>query len=485
MVRVSGWRWVGVILICVVMATASTAQVTFMTIVNFDGPNGALPVNVSLIQGTDGNFYGTTELGGASCGRGCGEVFKITPNGKLTRLYSFCRLAQCADGDQPEASLVQGIDGRFYGETLSGGSRPDGCGTVFAITAKGQLTTLHTFEGADGCGPQGGLLQAANGNFYGGTYDSIFEITPAGQFTSLYTFCSMANCADGSRPSAPLVQASDGSFYGTTGIGGAGPNCSSSLFPNGCGTIFKITPAGKLTTLYRFCALSNCADGMGPGALIQATNGNLYGATGNGGANCAPYGCGTVFEVSNNHLTTLYSFCNLTNCADGSSPSLLTQATDGNFYGTTQSGGIGDGTVFEITSAGTLTTLHSMCSETLCSDGSSPMGGLLQASNGVFYGTTYMGGTSNDGIVFSLDTGLAPFVSFIRNPAKVGQQFGILGYGLTGASGVVFNGISASFTAKSDTLLIATVPSGATTGYVTVLTATGTLTSNVPFHVIR
>jgi uncharacterized repeat protein (TIGR03803 family) len=224
---------------------------------------------------------------------------------------------------------------------------------------------------------------------------------------------------------------------------------------------------------------------MGPGALIQATNGNLYGATGNGGANCAPYGCGTVFEVSNNHLTTLYSFCNLTNCADGSSPSLLTQATDGNFYGTTQSGGIGDGTVFEITSAGTLTTLHSMCSETLCSDGSSPMGGLLQASNGVFYGTTYMGGTSNDGIVFSLDTGLAPFVSFIRNPAKVGQQFGILGYGLTGASGVVFNGISASFTAKSDTLLIATVPSGATTGYVTVLTATGTLTSNVPFHVIR
>ena len=181
----------------------------------------------------------------------------------------------------------------------------------------------------------------------------------------------------------------------------------------------------------------------------------------------------------------MYSFCSLTNCADGSSPNLLTQGSDGNFYGTTESGGIGDGTVFEITSTGTLTTLHSMCSETLCSDGSSPIGGLLQATNGAFYGTTYMGGTSNDGIVFRLNTGLAPFVSFIRNPAKVGQQFGILGYGLSGTSGVVFNGTSANFTAKSDTLLVATVPSGATTGYVTVITPSGTLTSNVPFRVIH
>jgi uncharacterized repeat protein (TIGR03803 family) len=239
--------------------------------------------------------------------------------------------------------------------------------------------------------------------------------------------------------------------------------------------------------LYSFCSLNGCKDGALPQSLIQGTNGTLYGTTSNGGANCAPYGCGTLFKVSDNHLSTLYTFCNLTNCADGNKPVSLIQGSDGNFYGTTDEGGTGNphyGTVFKFTSAGTLTTLYSFCSATGCADGEFP-GGLLQATNGIFYGTTAEGGTSNDGTVFSLNTGLAPFVSFIRNPAKVGQQFGILGYGLTGASGVVFNGISANFTAKSDTLIIATVPSGATTGYVTVITASGTLTSSVPFYVIR
>ncbi len=143
--------------------------------------------------------------------------------------------------------------------------------------------------------------------------------------------------------------------------------------------------------------------------------------------------------------------------------------------------------MFEITATGTLTTLYRFCVGSICPGGSNPDGGLLQATDGNFYGTTKEGGTSftETGTVFRLSADLNPFVSFIRNPAKVGQQFGILGYGLTGASGVVFNGISASFTAKSDTLLIATVPSGATTGYVTVITPSGTLTSNVPFHVIR
>jgi uncharacterized repeat protein (TIGR03803 family) len=245
----------------------------------------------------------------------------------------------------------------------------------------------------------------------------------------------------------------------------------------GCGTVFKITPLGKLTTLYSFCSLVNCADGSGPGAsLVQAANGNLYGTTGGGGANF--YG-GTVFEIAPDKLSTLYSFCALDNCADGEFPNSLIQSTDENFYGTTGGGGAGDGTIFEITPAGAITTLYDF------NGGGFPDAGLLQATNGIFYGTTNFGGANDDGTVFSLSTGLGPFVSFLHNPAKVAQQFGILGQGLTGTTNVSLNGIPASFTFKFDTLLIATVPSGASTGYVTVTTPSGTLTSNVPFHVIQ
>jgi uncharacterized repeat protein (TIGR03803 family) len=497
MVRVRRWWWVyGVFLSCAVTPVIANAQ-TFTTLASFNGVDGATPVG-ALIQGSDGNFYGTTYKGGANCYRsgGCGTVFKITTGGRLTRLHSFCTLAQCADGKEPYASLVQASNGKFYGTTMSGGVLgPDGCGTVFEITATGILTTLHSFDGNDGCSPEGGLVQAANGDFYGTTASdgvnnggTVFKMTPAGTLTILHNFCSMLNCADGRSPEASLVQATNGNFFGTTLYGGTNDN--DELCPIGCGTVFEITPAGKLETLYSFCSLANCADGATPEAsLVQATNGDFYGTTFQGGANCATgSGCGTIFEITGaGQLSTLYRFCSLANCADGTDPvGPLVQATDGDLYGTTPNGGAANnaGTVFEITLAGALTTLYTFCTAPGCTDGEFPSGGLLQATNGVFYGTTGEGGASSDGIVFSLDTGLAPFVSFIRNPAKVGQQFGILGYGLTGTSGVVFNGTSASFTAKSDTLLIATVPSGATTGYVAVIAPSGTLTSNVPFRVI-
>ena len=185
-------------------------------------------------------------------------------------------------------------------------------------------------------------------------------------------------------------------------------------------------------------------------------------------------------------LTTLYSFCG---CTDGSYPQGLVQATDGNFYGTTIAGGTNGGTVFAITPSGSLTTLYTFCSQSGCTDGQSPDGELAQDTNGNFYGTTAFGGTSDDcefgcGTVFSLSTGLGPFVSFVRNPAKVGQTFGILGQGLNGTTGVLLDGAPATFIVKSDTLLEATVPAGATTGPVTVTTPSGTLTSNVPFRVL-
>jgi uncharacterized repeat protein (TIGR03803 family) len=491
----SGWKSVcSILLFCVATATVSSAQVKLTTLVNFNGSNGGSPSMV-LTQGANGSFYGTTEYGGINnnnfCTSGCGTFFKMAPTGTLKALYNFCSQVGCTDGTYPVGSLVQAPNGDFYGTTEGGGAY--GGGTVFKISPSGDLTTLYSFcalaDCADGEEPVAGLVQAKNGSFYGttrvgGAYagGTVFKISPAGELSTLYSFRGPVDSADGSAPVGELVQATNGNFYGETEDGGV----------NYQGTIFEITPGGEETALYSFCALPECTDGSAPyGGLIQAANGDFYGTTLEGGSHCAA-GCGTIFKITSaGALTTLYNFCAVGLCADGRQPHAgLVQGTDGNFYGTTYYGGAnnscaaGCGTVFEITPAGTLTTLYSFCALTDCADGDLPGAGLLQATNGTFYGTTAGGGTGNDGTIFSLATGLGPFVSFVRNPAKVGQQFGILGQGLTGTTSVLLNGAAASFTIKSDTLLTATVPAGATTGYVTVSTPSGVLTSNVPFHVI-
>jgi uncharacterized repeat protein (TIGR03803 family) len=221
--------------------------------------------------------------------------------------------------------------------------------------------------------------------------------------------------------------------------------------------------------------------------LVQATDGNFYGTTTEGGATCAiPGACGTVFKITPaGTLTTLYTFCSKTNCPDGYRPYAgLVQATDGNFYGATNAGGPKNlGTVFKITPGGTLTTLHSFDG----TDGAYPAAGLLQATDGNFYGATIEGGaycpSYGCGTVFSLSVGLCPFVSFVRGTAKVGKIVEILGQGFTGTTSVSFNGTPAAFKVKSDTFVKATVPAGSTTGAVTVTTPGGTLTSDVPFRV--
>jgi uncharacterized repeat protein (TIGR03803 family) len=215
-------------------------------------------------------------------------------------------------------------------------------------------------------------------------------------------------------------------------------------------------------------------DGSYPAAgLVQATNGNFYGTTYAGGDN----GAGTVFEMTaGRKLTTLYSFCSKSGCTDGANPSAgLVQATNGNFWGTTVNGGVNDdGTVFEIIPGRKLTTL---------SVSGHPYGGLLQATNGKFYGTTYFGGADNDGTVFSLSVGLGPFVETLPTSGSVGTAVIILGNNLTGATGVSFNGKAATFKVVSGSEITTTVPSGATTGKVKVKTPHGTLTSNVNFRV--
>lgn len=476
-----------VVLFCAATAITATAQ-TFTTLHSFDDTDGADPLYAPLIQGLNGSLYGTTPNAGGTNG----NFFAITAEGAFTSLYTFCSEVDCTDGREPEAGLALGTNGNFYGTTSTGGAH-DG-GEVFEITPAGKLTVLYSFCALSGCTdgeyPWAGLVRASNGKFYdatseGGTNSggTIFEITPAGKLTTLYSFCAQTNCTDGDYPIGTLVQATNGNFYGTTQYGGA----------NGEGTVFEVTSAGKLTTLYSFCSVSpNCADGYNPYAgLVQASNGNFYGTTPSGGT----HGYGTVFKITAaGKLTTLYNFCAETNCADGSTPrAALIQATNGELYGTTALGGTGScnsnkgcGAIFEITPAGALTTIYSFCSQSDCTDGESPDAALVQATNGTFYGTTNTGGSTDCGecgTLFSLSVGLGPFVETLPTSGKVGASVKILGNDLTGATSVTFNGTGGTFTVALKSEITTTVPTGATTGRVKVVTPSGTRTGNVNFRV--
>ena len=391
----------------------------------------------SLVQATGGNLYGTTLNGGANL---AGTVFRVTQDGGFTTLYSFCAQGgvDCTDGEHPYAGLVQGIDDNFYG-TTSGGGSGGCCGTVFKITPEGAFATLHTFDQTDGDDPVAPLIQASNGHFYGTTESggeyfggTAFEITSNGDFTSIHSFCESISCVDGSSPAAALLQDKDGNFYGTTMSGGEHLS----------GTVFKLTTQGSVTVLYSFCSQAYCMDGEYPGApLVQGTDGNFYGTTPSGGP---------------------------AQCFD-------------EYYG------YYCGSVFQVTPDGTLTSLHGFD----ISDGDEPTGGVIQSTNGKFYGTTYFGGEGSAGCgefcgtVFSISMGLGPFVETNPQAGKTGTKIGILGNDLTGTTGVSFNGTVAVFTVKSQTFIIATVPSGATSGVVSVMLPDGTLSSDVPFIILK
>src|ERR1022692_2567536 len=484
-----GKRACAVLALCAITAIALPAQ-TLTTLYSFCSqsgcPDDANPT-AGLVQATNGDLYGTTS--GFPNGNN-GTVFKITPGGTLTTLYSFCSQSGCTDGAAPYAGLVQAANGDLYGTTQYGGTNGD-YGTVFKITPSGTLTTLYSFcsqtNCADGDEPVAGLVQAANGDFYGTTgggganvyYGTVFKITPSGTLTTLYNFCSQSGCTDGGNPDAGLVQAANGDLYGTTYDAGT----------NGQGTVFKITPSGTLTTLYSFCPQSGCTDGHPDAGLVQAANGDFFGTTYYGGARL--YG-GTVFKITpSGTLTPLYRFCSQSGCPDGEHPYAgLIQGTHGDLYGTTADGGANlyggsyGGTVFKITPSGTLTTLYSFCSQTNCADGELPGPGLVQDTNGDFYGTTQVGGSNNDGTVFRLSVGLGPFVKIQPPSGKVGAAVKILGTNLTGATSVSFNGTVAVFEVVSSSEITTTVPAGASSGKVQVITPSGTLSSNASFRVV-
>jgi uncharacterized repeat protein (TIGR03803 family) len=257
----------------------------------FNGANGSYPA-AALVQGSNGNFYGTTTAGGTF---NYGTVFQVTPAGVLTTLATFNE----ANGNDSEAPLTQASNGLFYGTTVGQGANT--YGTVFSMTPLGALTTVASFDGGDGEAPTAGVVQGTNGDFYGTApyggnlnlnggngLGTVFKMTPTGAITTLVSF----NGANGSFAATGLIQGGDGNLYGTTSGGGA----------SGGGTVFEITPAGVLTTLVEF----NGANGYNPAAgLLLGNDNNFYGTTEFGGAG----GLGTMFQMTPaGTLTTLASF---------------------------------------------------------------------------------------------------------------------------------------------------------------------------------
>jgi uncharacterized repeat protein (TIGR03803 family) len=440
------------------LAAAAHAQ-TYSDLYNFGDASGD-PLNPQypgiVAQGRDGNLYSTSPAGGT----GLGTVFKLTGAGAMTVLYKF----DGTHGKAPFSGLTLGTDGNLYGTTSAGGS--SNLGVVFQITSAGQLKVLHTFASGDGYSPYAPPIQALDGNFYGtaifggaSAYGTVYKMTPAGALTVLHSF----DLTNGSTPYGPLVQGNDGNFYGTT-YGGVGTTRY--------GTVFKVTGKGQWTLLHAF----NLSDGANPYApLVLGKDGNFYGTTFNGGT----AGSGVVFKITAaGALTVLHSF---TPSTDGGTPyGGLVQASDGNFYGAAYLGGSKNhGTIFRILPAGTFRSLYNFDG----TGGGAPMVTLLQHTTGILYGDTNSGGTHNTGAFYSLKASLTAYAAPLPTSAKVGRSIGILGQGFNGAKAVSFNGTAAKFNISSDTFLTATVPAGATTGVVTVTLASGSLKSKRNFRV--
>ncbi|TDU26394.1 putative repeat protein (TIGR03803 family) [Panacagrimonas perspica] len=331
-----------------------------------------------LILAQDGNFYGTSFAGSAGqVDETAGTVFRMTLAGETTVLYSFSD--GTPGGTFPQAPLLQSGDGFLYGLAAYGGEY--GCGTFFSITPQGTFTLLHAFNcKTDGKIPVGGLVQDAEGNFYGTTsaggksrlsQGTVFKVDAQGTLTTLHTFSG----ADGGGPSASLVFGTDGFLYGTTTSGGAG----------NLGTVFKMTKTGgTFRVLHDF---AGAADGAHPKGGLIRRDGNFFGTASGGGAHAH----GLVFKITpHGTFKALHVFTG----TDGDAPeSNLIQGRDGYFYGTTSAGGgNGAGTFFRITTGGTLVSYSFKNGP---ADASLPSSPPIQAPDGSFYGTTTYGGTAS------------------------------------------------------------------------------------------
>ncbi len=467
---------------------------TVTNVVNFNGENGHLPQGQTIIQATNGRFYGTTVAGGAY---GKGNVYELTPGGKASNFYSFCSLANCADGEYPSTSPILGSDGNLYGVTYSGGNdtgATSGSGTVYKLTLSGKLTTLYAFcpttPCVDGQYPNG-IIQASDGNLYGTTLNggndyngsgagTIFEITASGEFKSLHVFCSLAKCDDGGYPDFPPIEGMDGQLYGIAASGGT---------DGGGGVFYELTSSGSYQPLVEFCAIfsGNCPTGTEPTTVVQDASGNFYGTTRYGGSKSY----GTIFKVTPQNV---YSVLQDFDFAQANPFEGLTLANDGNLYLSTPGvvTNYDAGTILEVTPEAVAKQIYAFGN---CVPGS--YGGtvydswspLFQATNGKLYGSTLYGCAPRDegeyGTIFAVSNNLSPLVETVPVRGSAGTRVIILGNHLTGSRSVEFNGVKAAFTVESDSYIKATVPAGATTGLVSVVTPSGTLNSNPQFVVTK
>jgi uncharacterized repeat protein (TIGR03803 family) len=395
-----------VLLTLLALPLALSAQ-DFTVLQNFNNTNGDEPLTPPILA-SDGNLYGATVRGSANA---TGLVYKLTPQNKLSTLYAFCSQTNCADGSIPEFGPILGNDGNLYGTTSYGGVND--LGVVYKLTLSGKFTVLYSFCHCDGGWYSNGLVADGKGGFYGTTleggshqFGTIFHLTAQGKLTTLYNFCdSQPTCIDAYNNNGepqPLILGIDGNLYGITTTGGQYYYLCS---PGGCGTVFKITPHGEFSIVYSFCSLSNCADGGQPAWLIQGSDGNFYGTTSLAGSEA--HGGGTVFQLTTSGaLNPLHSFSAAQDGTSGNAPYDLIEAANGALYGITVFGGnegqqcehIGCGTVFSVTTSGAFESLHSFDA----SDGYAPAG-IVQASDTTLSGTTSFGGAHHGGVIFSLN----------------------------------------------------------------------------------
>jgi len=396
---------IGALLLAAFGTEPSQAQ-TYNVLYTFTGgTDGARPA-AALIRDAAGNLYGTTEENNPYlCNALCGNVFKIDPGGKETTLHTF---TDGKDGSGPSAGVVRDQAGNLYGTTQNGGSGAGSLGVVFKLSPTGKETILHYFpkKPGDGEAPEGGVILDSAGNLYGTTIQgggggcnfgcgTIFKIDKAGKETITTPFNGTVWAPTN------LVEDAAGNFYGTTGLGG-GTGCGGV----GCGTVYKVDKAGKLTLLYAFQGAPDGNEPNGPVVLDKA--GNLYGVTWVGGDSsaCPPSGCGTVYKIDKTGKeTVLHKF----SLADGFLPyGTLVLDSKGNLYGTTFAGGAscpvsGCGTVYKLDKKGKETVLYSFTGQT---DGGFPLAGLVRDEAGNLYGTAYNGGYTKTGLCFPSGCGV-------------------------------------------------------------------------------
>jgi len=450
--------------LAVALMVAVPAQAQTFNVI-WDAPGGTGPgANlIGLVLGRDGNYYGSSVYGGAN---GRGEVYQLTPAGDYTDVYDFTTSdPQCAYTPQ-----ILGTNGNLYGAGTGCGD-----GTIFELTTSGTFTVLYTFNGTNGSNPSL-AFQGSNGDLYGvttsggaNTGGTFFLLTTSGTLKTLYSF---ANVSGDIWLPEDVILGKDGNYYGVT---------FNSNVDGTAGALFKLTPSGTLSVVHYF---TETPDGANPTALMQGSDGNLYGVTQFGGANGDNEG--TIYKMTTSGTETILHSVNSSSDGGSNPTAVLIEGSDGNFYSTmpncTELGCSNGGNVFEITPAGTYTTLAVLGK----SDGTQPYWGVIQDPNGTFYGVTDGGGTGacSCGVVFSVSNNLSAFAKLESTSGREGAKTGIFGRGFGSSSVVKFGGVQATTIARSgSTFINAIVPAGALTGAVTVTTGATTLTSWQTFDV--